>query len=245
MRKRLGSLALTTVLGVVGTAMAVTSADAPDSHVNNISGTIETADTPWSGTNYNVRHVINSGNGNSLLITMLSSDTLNNLGARVLINSVNGDSWVAWWRDTAIDQVIVRKRSNATGAWTAARAQSAALDGSRHPSVAFDGTRPWIAFEDDVVGGGTRLEAKVIEDDPAPFVTATVVGTTSNTGATDVLIQAESGRLWLSWVDSATQVGWSRYDYGTSMWSAPAFESYASDSVAAARGRIRSSVLAN
>jgi hypothetical protein len=245
MRKRWGSVGLSAVLAVVGTVFATTTADPPDSRSNGITGAIETADTPWSGTNYNVRHVINPGNGNSLLITMLTSDTLNNLGARVLINPVNGDSWVAWWRDDAVDQIVVRRHLNATGTWTAARVQSTSLEGSRRPSVAFDGVRPWMAYEADAAGGGTRLEAKVIEDDPAPFVTAKIVGTTSNTGTTDVLIQAESGRLWVSWVDSSTQVGWSRYDYGTATWGTPAYESYASDSVAAARGRIRSTVLAS
>jgi len=245
MHRRHRTFVITAILGVVGTALAVTSADPPDSRFNNISGAIETADTPWSGTNYNVRHVINPGGGHSLLITMLTSDTVNNLGARLVINPVNGDSWVAWWRDAAIDQVLVRKRINATEAWTSARVQSGALESSRRPSVAFDGSRAWIAYEVDAVGGGTRLEAKVIEDDPAPFLTGTVVATTSYSGTVDSLIQGESGRLWLSWVDNATQVGWSRYDFGASTWSTPAFESYASDSVAAARGRIRSGVLGN
>jgi hypothetical protein len=245
MRRRCGSVWLSALLAVVGTVFATTTADPPDSRSNTVTGAIETADSPWSGTNYNIRHVINSGNGNSLLITMLTSDTFNNLGARVLINPVSGDSWVAWWRDAAVDQVVVRRHISATGAWTGARVQSTSIEGSRRPSVAFDGSRPWIAYEADGSSGGTRVEAKVIEDDPAPFVTATVVGTSSNSGATDVLIQAESGRLWLSWVDSATQVGWSRYNTGTGTWGAPSYESYASDSVTAARGRIRSTVLAN
>jgi len=245
MRRRLCAFTITAVLGVVGTALAVTNADPPDSHVNNISGAIETADTPWSATNYNVRHVINAGGGHSLLITVLTTDSRDDLGARLLINSVNGDSWVAWWRDAAVDQVLVRRRVNATGAWAAERVQSGSSVGSRHPSVAFDGSQPWIAYEVDAAGAGTILEAKVIEDDPAPFLTGTVVATTTYTGTVDALIQAESGRLWLSWVDSATLVGWCRYDSGTATWSVPAFESYASDSVSAARGRIRSSILAN
>lgn len=244
MTNRVRSLALAAVLGVVGTVLATPVQEPPDSQVNSVSGAVETADSPWSGTNYRIRHVINTGGGH-LKITMLTSDSANNLGGRLVINSASGDSWVAWWRDTTIDQVLVRKRNNATGAWTAERAQSGSSEGSRHPSVAFDGTKAWIGYEADATGGGTKIEAKVIEDDPAPFLTATVLATTTYTGTIDSLVQAEAGRLWMSWVDSATQVGWCQYNATTAMWSAPTFESYASDSVPEARDRIRATVLAN
>lgn len=233
-------------LGIVGTAWAVTILDdAPDSQVNIVSGVIETADTPWSVTNYDIRHVTAAGGGHPQVITTLTNDSRNDLGARLAINSVNGDSWVAWWRDAVIDQVLVRRRNYATGGWSAERVQSASSEGSRRPSVAFDGSHAWIAYETSSTGSATILKAKVIDDDPAPFLTATVVATTAYTGALQARIQAESGHLWLTFVDSETEVGWCRYDTVTATWAAPAFESYASDSVDDARGRIRATILAN
>ena len=111
--------------------------------------------------------------------------------------------------------------------------------------MAFDGSHAWIAYEVDGASGGTILKAKYIDDDPAPFFAASVVATTAYTGTVQARIQAESAHVWLTWVDSETEVGWRRYDSGTATWAAPAFESYTSDSVEAALGRIRSSVLAN
>ena len=246
MRRRVCAMTISAVLGLVASAWAVTpNLDPPDSQENVVSGAIETADTPWSGTNYDIRHVTAAGAGHPQVITTLSNDSHNDFGAHLAISSVNGDSWVAWWRDLTTDQVLVRKRNQATGAWASERVQSVSSEGSRRPSLAFDGSHAWIAYEATGTGGATILKAKVIDDDPAPFLAATVVATTAYTGTVQARIQAESGRVWLNWVDSATEVGWCRYDSGTAAWAAPAFESYASDSVDAAEERIRSSVLAN
>jgi hypothetical protein len=49
----------------------------------------------------------------------------------------------------------------------------------------------------------------------------------------------------ITWVDSSTNVGWVQYNYTNQTWSLTTDESYASDSVTAARGRIRSKVLSN
>jgi hypothetical protein len=231
------------MLGITGVVLAAATPDAPDSRINALSGSIETVDTPWSGTNYNVRHVITPSGGGMLIITTLSSGSHDDLGARLTVNTGNGDTWVAWWRDGSPDQVIVRRRVNATGVWTPERVQSTATEPSRHPSLAFDGSNAWVAYEADALTGGTTIEAKVIEDDPAPFVIAVPIATTAFTGKVDTLLQDEGGHLWASWVDSATQVGWSSYDYATGFWSVPAFESYADDTVAAARLRIRTTVL--
>jgi hypothetical protein len=247
MSRRFCAVTITAVVGLVGSALAVTPIlDTPDSQENAISGVIETADTPWSGTSYDIRHVSAAGAGHPEVITLLSSDARNDLGARLVIDSVNGDSWVAWWRDATVDQVIVRKRDQATGAWTSERVQSVATEGSRHPSVAFDGSQAWIAYEvNDTVLGGTVLKAKIIEDDPAPFVTATIVANTSYPGMVRTRIQAESGHLWMTWVDSDLAVGWSQFDGASGTWSVPALESHVLDTVDDARERIRSSIMAN
>jgi hypothetical protein len=246
MRRRVLAVTMAAVLGSTGTALAVTiNLDPPDSQENGVSGVIETADTPWSGTNYDIRHVSAAGAGHLLVITTLTTDSHNDLGAHLVISSVNGDSWVAWWRDLPTDQVLVRKRNQATGAWAAERVQSVSTESCRRPSVVFDGTHAWIAYETTGTGGATILKAKIIEDDPTPFLAATAVATTSYAGTVQTRIQAESGHLWLSWVDSDTHVGWCRYDSISGIWDTPAFESYASDSVEAARERIRTSVLAN
>jgi hypothetical protein len=245
MSRRLISFLFAAAVTSGAAAAIVQIAEPPDSLGNLVSGVIETADTPWSGTSYDIRHVINPGGGRPLIIKILTTDSRDDLGPRMAVNPVNGDSLVAWWRRGAIDEVIVRRRINATGVWTAEKIQSVSGESSRHPSIAFDSGRSWIAYEAGAGGGPTMLEAKVIEDDPAPFGPAAIVATTSYTGSIDAHIHAEYGRVWLTWVDSATGVGWCRYDASASIWGAPHFEPYDLDSVAEARGRIRSTILAN
>lgn len=245
MSRRLVPFLLTAALTTGAAALVAPVAEPPDSLGNAVSGAIETADTPWSGTSYDVRHVINPGGGRPRIIKILTADSRDDLGPRLAVNPVSGDSWVAWWRHGSIDQVIVRRRINATGAWTAERVQSVSNESSRHPSIALEGSHGWIAFEVGASVAETRLEAKVIEDEPAPFLAATVVATTSYAGTIDARIHAEYGRVWMSWVDSATEIGWCRYDPSRSTWGVPQFEPYDIDSVAEARGRIQSNVLSN
>lgn len=243
MRSRRRSITFAAMLGLTGAVLADATPDAPDSRINVVSGSIETVDTPWSGANYNVRHVITPSGGTGLLITTLSNDSHDDFGARLTVSTLNGDTWVAWWRHESTDQVIVRRRVNATGAWTPERVQSSVTEGSRHPSIAFDGNKPWVAYEADAVTGGTTIEVKLTDDDPAPFVAAVPIAITGFTGKIDTLLEAEAGHLWVSWVDSAAQVGWSNYDTATGLWSLPAYEPYDADTVAAARLRIRTTVL--
>ena len=245
MSRRLIPFLVTAALTTGAAALVAPIAEPPDSLGNTVSGAIETADTPWSGASYDVRHVINPGGGRPQIIKILTTDSRNDLGPRLAVNPVTGDSWVAWWRQGSIDQVIVRKRVNATGMWSPELVQSVATESSRRPSIAFDGGRGWIAFEAGVPGEQTRLEAKVIEDEPAPFGAFTVVATTSYTGAVDAHIHAEYGRVWLSWVDSETEIGWCRYNPSSSSWGVSRFEPYDIDSVAEARARIQSIVLSN
>ena len=81
MSRRFCALTITAVAGFVGSALAVTPIlDIPDSQENSVSGVIETADTPWSGTSYDIRHVSAAGAGHPQVITMVSNDIHNDPG---------------------------------------------------------------------------------------------------------------------------------------------------------------------
>jgi len=98
-----------------------------------------------------------------------------------------------------------------------------------------------VAFEIDVTSGVSIGVAR-LDEDPDPFPTRAIVATTEST-ILDTRIIADSGHLWVTWVDSTNDVGWSEYDYPPETWAAPSYESYAQDDVQAARGRIRGAVL--
>ncbi len=217
------------------------ASDPPDSEVNPQSGHIETVDSFWSGSDWNIRHTIALGQGQSSVVTHLTSDDLDDLAPRLAIGPA-GDAWVVWWRDVSPSQVLVRKRTYATGAWDPERLVSGGGEAASSPAIVHDGTVPWVVYPSRA-GGGTGIIVKSILDGPGPIETAAPVATTGYGGDVEVEIHFESAHLWVTWVDNGTSVGWCQYDYATGTWGLPSYESYAPDDVPAARGRIRVTVL--
>ncbi len=227
---------------VVLLASVALAVDPPDSAVNPVSGYVETTDATLSSGNYEVRHTVNPGQGQDPQVTTLTSASADDLDPRLVISTA-GDTWVVWWRDEASRKVLVRKRTYSTGAWDAERQVGNSSESGRRPRIVHDGTNPWVAYENTAGGGGTKIIVQKITDGSDPIPTGTVLSTTTYGGDLAVVIRSESSHLWVAWVDSSTHVGWSQYTYATQTWTAAAYESYASDSVAAARARIRTTVL--
>jgi hypothetical protein len=218
------------------------ASDPPDSQVNPQSGSIETVDSYWTGSHYRVRHVINPGDGQLIQVSYLTTGSIDDNAPRVAISAA-GDTWAVWWRDDATDEVLIRKRTYSSGTWGAERLVSNSSENSQSPQILHDGTKPWVAYH-ATVQGGTKIAVAAGTDSPDPW-DPLGLRTTTYAGDVDVLIHFESSHLWVTWVDSASNVGWCEYDYATSAWSSPSNESYASDNVTAARGRIRAGVLGN
>lgn len=227
------------VAGVVLASAAAFGVDPPDLEINTASGLIEVVDAAWSGSNYNVRFTQVTTDGEPEGSTLLTSNTANDLDPRI-DSTMTGDVVVAWWRDLKIDAVIYRKRSQATGVWSAERAVGRTTESGSHPRVVYSSGSPWVAYQ--IQNSKSRsIGTQIIDDDPEPF--RSIIATTTYTGDLDIQIDAELNHLWVTWIDNASSVGYSEYDSATRLWSAPTFEPYASDSVDAARSRIRARVL--
>lgn len=217
--------------------------DPPDSAVNPQSEGIEIADPVWTGTDHDIHYVVKPRFGSSLDVSVVTDHPLDDRQPRLAIGP-QGDAWVTWWRDDAVDRVLVRKRLYADGSWSAERDLSLEGEGSRAPVAIHDGTRAWVAYECDAAeGSGVGVVAIIDEPDPIP--TRSLVGTSTHAGPLDVRLEAEGGHLWVSWIDGPSDLGWSEYDAASETWSVPLYESYAADDVAAARERVRDEVLAD
>ncbi len=242
--KRLGALLF--VIALCGSSlplMAVVVCDLPDSELNPLSRNIETAIPQLAGSNQDIRYAIDPGIGSLAVSYSVTVHPLDDRNPRLTI-AANGDAWVVWWRDDAIDKVLYRKRSFSDGSWSSERTLSLAGESSRNPVAVHDGANTWVVYE-YTSGGFKHIAVNITIDEPDPIGCRTPVADTDFTGDIQALVHAESGHLWVTWVDGPTYVGYSVYNYASHTWSAPAFESYATDSVNAARGRIRAAVLAN
>ena len=223
---------------VLGSAAAF-GVDPPDLRINAVSGLIETVDATWSGSNYNVRHTQVTSAGQQTLSSLLTANAANDVDPRIAI-APNGDVVVAWWRDLATDALVYRRRSFASGAWGVERAAGVAAESNSHARVVYAGDTPWVAYQ--IQNARTRsVGAQIIDDDPEPI--RSIVATTSYSGDLDIQLNAESRHLWVTWIDNASNVGYAEFVYEKQLWSLPAQEPLAADSVSAARSRIRGRVL--
>lgn len=228
----------------IGFASGAIASEPPDSEINFATGDIESVDTIEESGIRQIRHVTDPGQGAPAVAFLLTTSPSDDRSPRIAIEG-SGRARVTWWRDGAEDVVLLRTRDLQTGLWSAEQRVSEPGESSRNPEIVTDGTGIWLAFEYDAPGGGTGIGVSSIFDDPEPFPTRRPVETTSYAGDVDVLAHAEGGKVWISWVHSAIDVGWSRYDAATDTWSVTALESYLQDDVGAARERIRTQILGN
>ncbi|ANM30698.1 hypothetical protein ABI59_15620 [Acidobacteria bacterium Mor1] len=215
-------------------------ADAPDSEVNPQTGDIETADATTNASDLDVRITIDDGSGNNV-VTFLSTHADDDRAPRISIED-SGDVWVIWWRDSATDEIVLRKRPHGS-TWDAEQVISEPGESSRNPSIVSDGSDVFMAYEYDS-GSDTGIAVYQEEWQPDPYGIRLTLDTTSYGGDVDVLLFSEDGNVWVTWVDSAGDVAWSEYDAAGDSWSATAYESYSADTVEDARSRIRTTVLA-
>lgn len=215
--------------------------DPPDSEVNPQSGDIETVDPIVVGSNQDIRYVVDHGISTTPDIETVTENALDDRNPRLVISTA-GDAWVVWWRDDTVDKVLSRRRDLSEEAWDDERVLSLTSESSSHPAVVHDGTDAWVAYE-YLNGTDISIGVATIIDEPDPVDDRIEVASTGFSGEIDVMIHAESGHLWVTWVDSSTYVGWVEYDYTNETWSSAATESYAADTVAEARERIRDEVL--
>ena len=214
------------------------ASDPPDSEKNPVTGAIESVDSIWDGSTWQIRHTTDAGKGSPITTTLLTDDPEADNGPRLAINPA-GNCGVAWWREDAPHQVLYMHRQVSETTWSEPQAIGLATEVSREPEIVATEDRFWIAFEIEVSGGGKGIAVNGIMDSPEPIPERQVLTTTSYEGDVDVQVNGDQGVLWTTWIDSASDVGWSEYDDVSATWSTPAYESYANDTPTEARDRIR------
>ena len=227
------------VAAIVLSAAVAFCVDAPDLQINAVSGLIEVVDASWSGSNYNVRYTQVLTNGDSKESTLLSSHSANDNDPRIT-SAPDGETVVVWWRDLKTDLVIYRRRTLPTGAWGSEITVGRATESGSRPRVVFSDGDYCIAYQ--IQNSRSRsIGVQIIDDDPEPF--RAIVATTTYTGDLDIQVDAEMNHLWVTWIDSASNVGYSEFDAQSRLWALTTFEPFGADSVQAARARIRAHVL--
>lgn len=227
-------LLVTSMVFVVGDLEA---SDPPDMEYNPVTGYVEAVEVGGES-GYHVQHVVDEGQGGNGTSKTVSASMAKN--PRIAIRST-GESWVVWWQDGPTDEVLFSVRS-LPDSWSPEIRVSNVGEDSQHPEIVHSGSSTWIAYQIPAAGN-TSIAVSWIIDGPEPFPTRTLLHTTSYGGNVDVVAHSESEEVWITWVESATEVGWSKYDHETDTWSGAEYESYAGTNVKAAREAIQAIVL--
>ena len=192
-----------------------------------------------SCSDHDIRHVVDHGRDRAREVITLTSGPEDDLAPRIAIKS-DGSAKVVWWRDKDTDEVLYVARTG--GEWSSEQRVSNPGEDSRNPEVVIEGSTTWIAYEIHS-GVSTWIAAVGITDGPEPFPSGrAVLGATAFAGDMNVLVHSGSGRVWVTWVDSLTAVGWAQYNAAASTWSPADYEPVLADDVEAARSRIRARV---
>ena len=223
---------------IVVAALIVWAGEPPDSELNLITGNIETVDAPAEEGNL-VRHVIDGGQGAGHSATTISTDA--GRAPRIAIKTA-GDTWVVWWRDTAVDHVYLTFYDLQEKTWSAETIISELTEESRFPEIVHDASAAWIVYQINT-GSGSEIAGLSIIDSPDPWSTRTIIASSTATGDLDIRIHTEDGHVWTTWIDSTSDVGWSEYDAVADAWDLSQYESYTAADVPTARAKIRSTVL--
>jgi hypothetical protein len=218
------------------------ASDPPASRRNPLNNHTEIVDMIRVGEQWEIRHTIDDGTTKPVALK-ITNDPADDRRPRIAISPA-GDSWVCWYRELATgDRVLCRKRDYASGSWSAELLVSEPDESGRLPVVVHDGTRAWVAFEDDA-GSGKSIVVNSIIDVPDPIGGCHEVGWTSFAGDREVELHFEAGRVWLTWIHSGTQVKWTRYSTATGEWEQALMLPYLPWLLDEVRESIRSIVLA-
>ena len=170
---------------------------------------------------------------------LLTDNAADDLDPKIILDAA-GRPVITWWRTDATPAVFSTRRT-ADGLWESETRVSQQGESARTPAIALppDG-HVRIGYE--VTGSPERQvvvtrDNRINPEDPPGYVPE-IVATTPYTGDTQPIVSMRGTLTWVSWVHSASLVGWSELRNGS--WAIPQFEPYnGADDIEAARFRIK------
>lgn len=139
--------------------------------------------------------------------------------------SAAGATGSTWREAGATGRVVYAARIQSGGAWVWQLPAIYISDGANDasgPSLAFVGNQPWLAWHEIGSSGSTKIMVaggEGLEPWPTAF-NRFELGSTNFTGPVAVGVQRESGHLWVTWVQSATELRYRERDLSNGVWLA-------------------------
>jgi len=131
------------------------------------------------------------------------SSTLDEDSDPKLFLAPDGTLYVTWWQHDPRQPVLLATRRPGDAVWSYPFEVTAP---GRRPSVAVAEGRVWIAFARDAADGGQQVVARA--ESPGAEPREFVLATTARTEPLDIMVHAESGKLWVDWKHSVNEFGY-------------------------------------
>jgi hypothetical protein len=163
----------------------------------------------------------------------------------VLSHFSDGSTAVVWREEGTSNRLLYRARKQVSGIWTwqsAAVEITATTSALSPPWILVHDSTPWVAWSE-----ATGLDFEVIVSggsgggNPWPLgFTPSVLDTTTYSNAIGAEVSQDGTHLWVSWIHSGDEIGYSEWDAVSSTWSTPSYEEYSGTSdISDARERVR------
>ncbi len=221
---------------VAGLAATTVLACGAHQDVNPNTGLTERVWQAHDGADYEVYWNVRT-NGQWGTPVRLSDNTIDDTCPRLAFDSEG--TRVVWKAGESTPTVVHRGRDYTHGWQSSSTTVSSGTRSATVPWVSVHGGETWVAWL-EVDSSGTYIMAGGSNGpEPWPFgFSVYSIGTTSFSGAVSVELHSDAGHMWVVWIDSTTQLGYSEFN-GTS-WGGVQFETYAgATDLPAARERVR------
>ena len=175
-------------------------------------------------------------------IVLLTSSAESERDPRLAFSSSTGGTKIVYWLDNGSPQVFMIERNSATVPWSAPILVSDSSGPARYPSDAVAQGRVHVGYEvERAASGKDIIVSGRPENGTGPF-SPEVVAHVSYGGKAEVILDQGGSKVWATWVNSDSDVGYSVFD-GTH-WGVPQFWPYSSsDDIDTVRFQIRLSII--
>lgn len=163
--------------------------------------------------------------GGSWVNELVLSDNTVDDSCPQLAFDATGATAVVWREAGSKGRVIYRARKSVAGVWSWQSPPVLVSDGvndASRPSVAFVEGQPWVAWHELTSAGLAKIVVANGADglEPWPSVFAQFeLGTTAFAGPHSVQVFREAGHLWITWVQSATELRFRERDPASGTWA--------------------------
>jgi hypothetical protein len=171
----------------------------------------------------------------------LTSDSIDDYDPKLAFDS-SGNRKAVWWSDDSYDTIKYSKKPASGGSWSTPDTISSSTENCQYPFLVVHNGTVHFSYE-RINSSNYRDVLTSIEEDPSPFPQA-VVASTQRTDKLETIIHSVDGHLWIDWIDSDSNLGYSEKVNGT--WQTAQYESYSGEEdIEDGRQRIRVEVVGN